>query len=208
MELYFSTANNILNICGMNRKEFLLTLPIVSGIASQAFGRNLPKPEMLRFEDDGVVPNSRNPLLVYRNAFTARYEKGAEWLEAKFLANHWYNSWRNGIFTFQHYHSIAHEVLGIYSGEALVLLGGDKGKEVTVNAGDIVVIPAGVGHKNLGDHNLGVVGAYPNGMPVDIMRCEPGERPKVDQNIASVPFPDEDPYLGKKEGLIRIWKEY
>ena len=191
----------------MNRMEFLLTLPLVSGIAGNVSGKSVPGPELLRFEDDGLVPNSKYPLLVYRKAFTARDVKGAEWLEATFRSNNWYNSWRNGIFTFQHYHSIAHEVLGIYSGEALVLLGGDKGKQVTVSAGDIMVIPAGVGHKNLGDHNLGVVGAYPDGMPVDIMRCEPGERPGVDENIAKVPFPGADPFLGKEQGIIKIWNQ-
>lgn len=191
----------------MNRKEFLFTLPFVAGIVTMTFGRNLSKPEKLFFEDDGVVPNSKYPLLLYRKAFAARDEQGAKWLESKFLSNRWYNSWRNGIFTFQHYHSITHEVLGIYSGEVLVLLGGEQGKQLAVTAGDIIVIPAGVGHKNLGDYNLGVVGAYPNGMQVDIMRCEPGERPRVDQNIAAVPFPGEDPLWGKQDGLIKIWND-
>ena len=82
---------------------------------------------------------------------------------------------------------------------------GTKEKKVTVSAGDIIVIPAGVGHKNLGSENLGVVGAYPNGMPVDLMRAQPGERPRVDENIAAVPFPETDPFLGKA-GLLNIWK--
>jgi uncharacterized protein YjlB len=165
-----------------------------------------PEPEIHYFKDDGVVPNSKYPLLLYRNAFSARGVEGAAWLEEKFGSNNWSNSWRNGVFTFQHYHSIAHEVLGIYSGEVLVLLGGDHGSSVQVQAGDIVVIPAGVGHKNLGEKDLGVVGAYPNGMRVDIMRCLPGERPGTDRNIAAVPFPDTDPLLGAEEGLRKIWK--
>lgn len=190
----------------MNRKHFLLTLPIIASIPARLFGQNLPKPEVHFFEDDGLVPNSKYPLLRYRKAFDARNDKGAEWLENKFLSNNWHNSWRNGIFTFQHYHSIAHEVLGIYSGDALVLLGGDKGAKVNVEAGDIIVIPAGVGHKNLGDHNLGVVGAYPNGMAVDIIRASASDRPGVDKNIAAVPFPEHDPFLGKDAGLINEWK--
>ena len=91
------------------------------------------------------------------------------------------------------------------TGETDVLLGGDKGSTVKVKAGDIIVIPACVGHKNRGDKNLGVVGAYPDGMPVDIMRGENGERPGVDNNIVAVPFPDTDPLLGKEEGLRKIW---
>jgi uncharacterized protein YjlB len=188
----------------MNRKHFLVSSAALMLGARQWM--NEPQPELLYFKDDGVVPNNKYPLLLYRNAFSARGVKGAEWLEETFLANNWSNSWRNGIFTFQHYHSITHEALGIYSGEVEVLLGGDKGEKVKVKAGDIIVIPAGVGHKNLGDTNLGVVGAYPNGMPVDIMRGEAGERPRVDQNIAAVPFPGTDPLLGKDKGLVEIWK--
>src|SRR5687768_1555322 len=108
----------------MNRRQFLLTAAVFTALGKQL---NLSmQPEKLFFKDDGIIPNSKYPLLLYRNAFTARGDDGASWLEEKFLSNNWSNSWRNGIFTFQHYHSITHEVLGIYSGECLVLLGGDK----------------------------------------------------------------------------------
>ncbi len=192
----------------MNRKQFLLYTTSILGISKQLIATGIDKPDIIYFKDDGIVPNSKYPLLRYKNAFDHRNDEGAVWLEQHFLKNNWSNSWRNGVFTFQHYHSIAHEALGIYSGEVLVLLGGDKGKEVKVTAGDIIVIPAGVGHKNLGDSNLGVVGAYPNGMPVDIMRCEPGERPRVDKNIAAVPFPGTDPLHGTEKGLMKIWTKH
>jgi uncharacterized protein YjlB len=81
-------------------------------------------------------------------------------MEERFLANHWTNSWRNGIYTFHHFHSTSHEVLGIYRGSASVRLGGEHGQDLIVEAGDVVVIPAGVGHKNLGaTRQFGVVGA-------------------------------------------------
>lgn len=190
----------------MNRKQFLSFFSLMLGAGKQFMQADIPKPEMLYIKDDGIIPNSRFPLLLYRNAFEARDEKGAQWLEQLFLSNNWSNSWRNGIFTFQHYHSIAHEVLGIYSGEVKVLLGGEKGNVVDVKAGDIIVIPAGVGHKNLGDKDLGVVGAYPDGMRVDILRGGQGDRPAADRNIAAVPFPGQDPLLGEKEGLRKLWK--
>jgi len=189
----------------MNRKHFLTLVAGLLSIRSALWSKAPVNPELHYFQDDGIVPNSPLPLLVYYKAFEERELKGATWLEQKFLSNNWYNSWRNGIFTFQHYHSITHEVLGIYSGEALVLLGGESGKKVEIEAGTIVVIPAGVGHKNLESHKLGVVGAYPNGMAVDIMRCEPGERPRVDDNIRKVPVPAEDPLLGPADGLVKRW---
>ena len=36
--------------------------------------------------------------------------------EELFHGNGWGNGWRNGIFPFHHYHSTAHEVLGIAAG--------------------------------------------------------------------------------------------
>jgi len=145
-------------------------------------------------------------LLIYRNAFSGRGDKGATWLEQRFIDNDWSNSWRNGIFSFHHYHSITHEVLGIYSGSALVHMGGEEGSKLTIQAGDIIVIPAGVGHKNLNSEDLGVVGAYPAGMMYDMNYGKPGERPQADKNIAAVNVPETDPLLGKNNGLLDVWK--
>lgn len=163
------------------------------------------QPEKLFFEDDGTIPNSQFPLLLYRNAFSERNEEGAVWLEKTFASNNWTNSWRNGVYDFHHYHSTSHEVLGVYAGTALLHLGGEGGQKVEVKAGDILIIPAGVGHKNLGNTGLGMVGAYPDGRSWDLNKGEAGERPRADQNIASLPIPDTDPLLGQNAGLTRIW---
>jgi uncharacterized protein YjlB len=192
----------------MNRKKFLsLTGLSTAGVMLKSNERLMQniQPNIFYFKDDGIIPNSKYPLLVYHKAFTARGSEGAAWLEETFAANNWTNSWRNGIYSFHHYHSISHEVLGIYSGSALVHMGGEKGKQLTIEAGDIIVIPAGVGHKNIHSENLGVVGAYPDGHTWDLLRGEPGDRPQADQNIAAVPLPSRDPLLGK-EGLQKTWK--
>lgn len=163
------------------------------------------EPLELFFQDDGKIPNSKYPLILYRNAFEERGNHGAAWLEKKFASNNWTNSWRNGIYSFHHYHSTSHEVLGIYTGEALVHLGGEAGEKVNIKAGDIIVIPAGVGHKNLESKGLGVVGAYPDGHTWDLNRGLAGERPMADQNIAALPIPTADPLLGPRDGLKNIW---
>ena len=166
----------------------------------------IPTLETFLFTDDGRIPNSRYPLLLYRNAFHERGGAGADWLETHFAANRWTNAWRNGVFPYHHYHSISHEVLGVYSGSARLLLGGEQGKPVTVQAGDILVIPAGVGHKNLeSSADFGVVGAYPDGRTFDVLRGLPGERPKADQTIAALPLPQTDPLLGTSGGLRERW---
>ncbi|MBX2843798.1 MAG: cupin [Flammeovirgaceae bacterium] len=163
------------------------------------------EPKKMFFKDDGKIPNNKFPLILYKNVFNERGNAGASWLEKRFAANNWTNSWRNGIYSFHHYHSTSHEVLGAYSGSALVHLGGEQGEKVNFEAGDIIIIPAGVGHKNLGSKNLGVVGAYPNGRNWDMNRGLPGERPTADQNIASLPIPENDPLLGNLDGLKKIW---
>jgi uncharacterized protein YjlB len=94
----------------------------------------------------------------------------------------------------------------VYSGSALLHLGGEQGEKVKVEAGDIIVIPAGVGHKNLGSDDLGIVGAYEKGRNWDINKGKPEERPNVDKNIATVPFPETDPVTGKTGGLMEVWK--
>jgi uncharacterized protein YjlB len=163
------------------------------------------QPDKLFFKDDGEIPNSRFPLLIYRNAFPYRNREGAVWLERRFSENNWTNSWRNGIYPFHHYHSTSHEVLGVYSGNALLHMGGEQGEKVQVHAGDIIIIPAGVGHKNLGSKNLGVVGAYPDGRSWDLNRGLAGERPQADMNIAALPIPSTDPLFGEEMGLQQIW---
>jgi len=163
-------------------------------------------PEQLFFKDDGKIPNSKYPLLLYRNAFALRDSKGAKWLEEHFASNNWTNSWRNGVYSFHHYHSTSHEVLGVYKGTALLQLGGEQGEKVQVAAGDIIVIPAGVGHKNLGSEALGIVGAYPDGRDWDVNKGLPGERPKADENIAALPIPGKDPLLGTDGGVPVLWR--
>lgn len=192
----------------MNRRTFLPLLGLAPlGLAAATLRTaRLMQPEKLYFKDDGTIPNSRYPLLLYRQVFTARNAAGAAWLESHFAANNWTNSWRNGVYPFHHYHSTSHEVLGIYAGSALLHLGGEAGQRVRVQAGDILVIPAGVGHKNLGGNALGVVGAYPDGRAWDVNRGLPGERPQTDKNIAALPVPANDPFAGKSSGLISIWK--
>jgi len=164
-------------------------------------------PTQYLFEDDGVIPNNSLPLLLYRNAFDQRGKDGAEWLINRFGENNWKNAWKNGVFSYHHYHSTSHEVLGVYSGKAKLHLGGERGEKLDVEAGDVIVIPAGVGHKNLGSsRDFRVVGAYPNGSSCDMKSGEKGERPQADENIAAVPVPSTDPLLGKEDGVPVIWQ--
>lgn len=165
------------------------------------------EPEQFSFRDDGVFPNSVLPVLLYRQAFKTEIGDGAFPIEQCFAENDWSNSWRNGVYSFAHYHSTTHEVLGAYGGAATLRLGGEHGKTVEVHAGDVIVIPAGVAHQNIGaSADFAVVGAYPDGREWDLLRGRSSERPKADRTIAALPIPDHDPIYGPEGPLRRIWK--
>jgi uncharacterized protein YjlB len=161
-------------------------------------------PVSYTFEDDGSIPNSRLPVLVYSGAFEPGPGAGA--YEKLFAGNGWLGAWRDGIYPFHHFHSTAHEVLGIAAGRAEVMLGGAQGRRFELTAGDVVVLPAGTGHCNLGSSpDLLVVGAYPNAMDWDLRRGDPAEHDEAVANIARVPLPDRDPVQGEGGPLVELW---
>jgi uncharacterized protein YjlB len=169
----------------------------------------LPPPRVLaqRLKDDGVIPNSKLPLLIYEGALKLTDRNPAALIEQLFQANRWGGSWRNGIYPYHHYHSTTHEVLAVFSGAATVQFGGEQGVTQTVAAGDVVIIPAGVAHKNLGaSADFAVVGAYPAGRYYDMRYGKPSERPQADEIIARVPLPEADPVYGPNGPLFEHWR--
>lgn len=104
----------------------------------------------LRLADDGSIPNHPHlPLLLWRRVVDPGNRDPAARLEAIFARHGWVPAWRNGIYPLPHYHSTAHEVLGIARGRVRFRLGGARGVELVVEAGDVVFLPAGVGHQRL-----------------------------------------------------------
>jgi len=170
--------------------------------------QEIVQPEQLTFRDDGIYPGSILPVLVYRATMTADAPDRAFVFERGFRQNDWRNSWRNGVYSFAHYHSTSHEVLGVYHGSAKLRLGGEQGQTVEVRSGDVILIPAGVAHQNIGaSADFAVVGAYPDGRQWDLLRGLPGERPKSDRTIAGLPMPDCDPIYGAEGPLRQIWNQ-
>lgn len=158
-------------------------------------------PDILHLPAAPPFPNSRRPVLLYRGALPA--DPAA--MEQAFAASGWGNSWRNGIYRYHHFHSVAHEVLGIAAGRVTVRFGGPTGTEAALVAGDAVVIPAGVAHFNAGDDGrLLVVGAYPGGARFDTLRGDPAEYEGAARRAAAVPVPEQDPLPGC-DALRRLW---
>ncbi|ODT50511.1 hypothetical protein [Devosia sp. 63-57] len=164
---------------------------------------NLASIAFEHFADDGTIPNSVLPVIMYRRVLA---EPSAEAFEALFDGNGWPSAWRYGVYDFHHYHSNAHECLGVARGTARLQLGGPEGRVFEVLAGDVLLLPAGVGHKNLGSSSdFLVVGAYPPGFSPDLMRGGDGERPHADARIAGVPLPRSDPVGGQGGPVLDNW---
>src|SRR5687767_8851415 len=98
-------------------------------------------------KDDGIYPNSDLPILLYKEALKLPVFLKANAVKKLFSDHGWSNNWRAGIFTYHHYHSNTHEVLGIISGSTTLQLGGDAGLKLKVEKGDVLILPAGVAHK-------------------------------------------------------------
>ena len=164
---------------------------------------------VLRFSDDGDVPNHPHwPMIVYQGAVSANEADIASAFEALFVSNGWGDGWRNGIYAFPHYHSNAHEVLGIATGEALVRFGGLKGRELKVVKGDAVLLPAGTGHQRLSSsQDLLVVGAYPPGSGRDLMRSGAVDKALTRNRISRVVKPLKDPIAGEDGAMTALWSQ-
>lgn len=166
------------------------------------------KPRTFIFKDDGTIPNNSLPAVLYPQCVDLeRAADPAAVFEQLFAANRWNESWRNGIYPYVHYHSSIHEVLGIARGCARVRLGGDKGEEIDIAAGDVIVLPAGVGHHNLmSSEDFLVVGAYPPAGEYDLCTGEKDERAKALHSIPKVPPPESDPVYGRNGPLTKLWR--
>ena len=186
----------------MNRRQFGAAIAAL-GLVRQGNAEHPPELETFPLSRNGWVPNNeRLPVLLYRHAF-----KGgdvADQMESTFGRNVLPAQWRNGIYTFHHYHSTAHEVLGIAAGEAHVVLGGEGGHDVLISAGDVLVLPTGTGHfLAKAEPGFLVIGAYPAGQHWDVCRAAPDL--EATERMRHLPFPAMDPITGGDGELIRRW---
>ena len=158
------------------------------------------------FLDDDTIPNSLLPVIVYKKVCNT--DDNAQWLEHCFQMNNWINNWRDIVLPYDHFHSTTHEVLGVSKGSVSLKIGGQKnGKIFDVSAGDVLILPAGVGHFAISEHkNYEIVGGYPDGKSWDMMTGTADERKAAFRNIASLTIPTTDPVFGINGGLIDLWK--
>jgi uncharacterized protein YjlB len=154
-------------------------------------------------------PNSKLPVLIYQKVLNLPNPKKKAVLTIRkiFSRNGWSNSWSNGIYDFHHYHSNTHECMAICFGKADVILGGPKGKKIKLEQGDLIILPAGVGHKCVkASEDFMCVGAYPQGKDYDTNLGKKIELEKALSNIKNLSQPSEDPIFGKLGFLKTYWK--
>jgi uncharacterized protein YjlB len=168
----------------------------------------LPQVIAHQLAPSGAIPNHpRWPLLVYPGAVAIAGTDPAAAFEALFDRNRWPAAWRDGVHPYRHFHSNAHEALGVFSGEVTVEFGGEGGVVVTARPGDVIVLPAGTGHKKLSSSGaLGIVGAYPAGQRPDMCTSLLSNAKRSAEAVARVARPECDPVYGTGGPLFTHWK--
>lgn len=157
---------------------------------------------------DDRFPNSTLQVILYKGILHLPFLFSASVVRQLFRKNNYRNFWKAGVYTYHHYHSNTHEVMAVIKGKTILQIGGPKGKKITIEKGDVLIIPAGVAHKNLKKENdITCVGAYPNGKKWDMNYGKADERPKADKMIKKVKLPKRDPLFGKEGGIKKFWKE-
>ena len=174
----------------------------------------LPKPREIitgRFVNDGIVPNNPDlPVVICRDVITFGSTDAEEtqiFLGDQVSQNDWCCEWFGSVYRRLHYHSTAHEALIVFKGIADLQIGGKSGREFRVYPGDMILIPAGVGHERVfSAFDFIVFGCYPNGQQWDMQW---GWRKNLADSlirIAKVPIPKSDPLYGKNGPLRKQWK--
>ncbi|KAL9631123.1 MAG: hypothetical protein Q9164_006062 [Protoblastenia rupestris] len=155
------------------------------------------------------MPNTsiqNKPLLIYHGAFRSN-------TSATIIERHLSDigvveaEWRYSMYTFSHFHSTSHEVLCVYSGSAKLCFGGEDNPqrvEVVVGKGDVMIVPAGVAHRLLEDHDGGfsMVGCYPKGKRWDMCYGRDGEEGN-EKRIAILEWFERDPIYGREGPVLQ-----
>ena len=187
----------------MDRRQFSTALAAL-GLSAAGRAQNTVHAETLPLSRNGWMPNNdRLPVLLYRRAFQID-SRTADTMEAAFTRNGWPPQWRNGVYSYHHFHSTAHEVLGFAAGSGELMLGGEHGHTLTLSAGDVLVLPTGTGHCRLSaTPDFLVLGAYPPDQHWDICRSAPDA--VAQERMRTLPFPASDPVTGAHGDLTEAW---
>ncbi|KAI1098128.1 RmlC-like cupin domain-containing protein [Jackrogersella minutella] len=116
--------------------------------------------------------------------------------------------WRFSMYSTTHFHSTTHEVLCISQGKARLCFGGEENPERVekeVVPGDVLILPAGVGHRLFQDltDDFEMVGSYPTGYSWDMCYGKEGEEAEI-RSIGKLPWFERDPIYGDEGPVLDI----
>src|SRR3954462_13167298 len=145
------------------------------------------------------IPNHPSFAVVVYHDVEPAASGDADAVRALFAEHGWRGSWVDAVFDFHHFHSTSHEVLAVVTGRATLELGGPQGETFEVGEGDVLVLPAGTGHRRAAARDgFTVVGASPAGQErYDILR-EADDAAR--ERISVLPAPGQDPVGGDGVG--------
>ncbi|MFU2316851.1 cupin [Rahnella sp. PCH160] len=194
----------------LDRRRFVTLLGVMALLPiprlSFADTREAAMETLLIDKPDGGVPNNTLPVLIYHRVIPPETIDNASYLEHLFHSNGWPPQWRYPVYTFTHFHSNTHEALGVFSGTARLQLGGEHGKMIDVKVGDVLLLPAGIGHKQISaDEDFMLVGAYPPDIKADLCHDELPLLAARTKAVKAVPLPATDPVTGHSEGSLLVW---
>ena len=166
--------------------------------------------ERVHVPPNGGVPNHPVlPALILPGALGAESADaaGIERIEALFESNRWVGAWAWTVYPYHHFHPGSHEVLAAVRGRATLLLGGPAGEARELVRGDVVVLPAGFGHRRLdASDDFTVVGAYPEGQEnCETVRAGDAAMRAALPAVRATPLPATDPVHGPDGPLTRLW---
>lgn len=162
--------------------------------------------QVLASENHGIPNHPWLPMVIYSGAFSTA--PGIDGIKALYERNRWFRVWDYTVFDYHHFHPAAHEVLSVAKGSASLQLGGESGQHYTVEVGDVLVLPAGFGHKRISStDDFTVVGAYPEGQEDRrIIRADEAAAAAARSSIAATALPACDPLYGDDSPMLSIWK--
>lgn len=157
------------------------------------------------------IPNTSiqsKPLMIYHGAFDATPTELSDHLEE---IGEVVPQWVYSMYNQTHFHSTTHEVLGVVSGRARLCFGGEENPkrfEPTVQRGDLIIVPAGVGHRLLdevdaNEERFKMVGAYPRQKQWDMCYGQPEEKEKV-KDIQNLAWFRRDPLYGDDGPALQV----
>ncbi|AZP03301.1 cupin domain-containing protein [Jeotgalibaca ciconiae] len=164
--------------------------------------------ETVYMKENNPFPNNTLPVLYYPEVLTEliRGSNSGQNVLNMFEENGYSNGWVNGIFSYHHFHSNTHEVLGCIAGEAQVQLGGPGAEIYTFKKGDVLLLPAGIAHKKIeSTADFSIVGAYPEGLSPDKQTGSEEEYEIIQNRIKSLAVPKYDPVEGEKGAVKKYW---